>query len=97
MVKNRSTRGAYKLAWAFTSPRTNVARHSRAEQAVLRLVCDGPLEVSVTDDGPTLGAWQPGVGLQAMHDRAVELGGSFSAGPTARGGVVQATLPVGAS
>ena len=85
---------AYRIA---TEALTNVARHSRADGAVLRLRCDGPLEVSVTDDGPTLGAWQPGVGLQAMHDRAIELGGTFSAGPTPRGGVVQASLPVGAS
>jgi two-component system NarL family sensor kinase len=84
---------AYRIA---TEALTNVARHSRAEAAVLRLRCEGPLEVSVTDDGPPLGPWLPGVGLRAMHDRALELGGSFSAGPTSRGGVVQASLPVGA-
>jgi signal transduction histidine kinase len=82
---------AYRIA---TEALTNVARHSRADSAVLRLRCDGSLEVSVTDDGPVLGPWLPGVGLRAMRDRAVELGGSFSAGPTPEGGVVVAQLPV---
>jgi len=85
---------AYRIA---TEALTNVARHSGADAAVLRLRCEGPLEICVTDDGPPLGDWLPGVGLRAMRDRAVELGGSFSAGPTPDGGVVRASLPVGAS
>ncbi len=85
---------AYRIA---TEALTNVARHSGADAAVLRLRCEGPLEICVTDDGLPLGDWLPGVGLRAMRDRAVELGGSFSAGPTPQGGVVRASLPVGAS
>ena len=85
---------AYRIA---TEALTNVARHSGADAAVLRLRCEGPLEICVTDDGLPLGDWLPGVGLRAMRDRAVELGGSFSAGPTPEGGVVRASLPVGAS
>ena len=85
---------AYRIA---TEALTNIARHSGADAAVLRLRCEGPLEICVTDDGPPLGDWLPGVGLRAMRDRAVELGGSFSAGPTAAGGVVRASLPVGAA
>jgi two-component system NarL family sensor kinase len=85
---------AYRIA---TEALTNVARHSGAEQAVLRLRCDDVLEVCVVDDGAPEGPWLPGVGLRAMRDRAVELGGSFSAGPTAEGGVVRASLPVAAA
>lgn len=84
---------AYRIA---TEALTNVARHSGADQAVLRLRCDTALEISVVDDGATDGAWSPGVGLRAMRDRATELGGSFTAGPTSEGGLVQASLPVGA-
>lgn len=84
---------AYRIA---TEALTNVARHSGAEHAVLRLRCDEALEISVVDDGATDGSWSSGVGLRAMRDRAVELGGSFLAGPTGTGGRVQAVLPVGA-
>jgi signal transduction histidine kinase len=85
---------AYRIA---TEALTNVARHSGAQRAVLQVRCDGALEVTVTDDGPPGAPWRPGVGLQAMRDRAVELGGSFTAGPTADGGAVRARLPVGAA
>lgn len=88
---------AYRIA---TEALTNVARHSRADRAVLRLRCDDELEVCVTDDGVPDGSalppWRPGVGLTTMRERAVELGGSFAAGPTTTGGRVQALLPVGA-
>ena len=84
---------AYRIA---TEALTNVARHSRANSAVIRLRCDERLEVSVSDDGPTSGSWSAGVGLQTMRDRATELGGAFSAGPSPAGGQVQAWFPLGA-
>lgn len=85
---------AYRIA---TEALTNVARHSRADRAVLRLRCDDALEICVLDDGVPNGPWLPGVGLRAMRDRAVELGGSFSAGPTADGGIVRASIPLGSA
>jgi two-component system NarL family sensor kinase len=37
---------------------------------------------------------QPGVGLSAMVERAAEVGGWCTAGPTADGGRVDAVLPL---
>ncbi|WP_350274854.1 histidine kinase [Kribbella sp. HUAS MG21] len=82
---------AYRIA---TEALTNVVRHARASSAVLTLRCGSQLEIEVTDDGAPNGPWRPGVGLQAMRERASELGGTFQAGPTDRGGHVQATIPV---
>ncbi|HWI01868.1 MAG TPA: two-component sensor histidine kinase, partial [Propionibacteriaceae bacterium] len=73
---------------------TNVARHSRASSAVVRLRYGERLEVSVSDDGPTSGSWSPGVGLQAMRERVAELGGALSAGPSPAGGQVKAWFPL---
>jgi two-component system NarL family sensor kinase len=82
---------AYRIA---TEALTNIARHSQADCAVVRLRYDDRLEVSISDDGPTSGPWSPGVGLQAMHQRAAELGGAFSAGPSPSGGEVRAWFPL---
>ncbi len=43
---------AYRVA---TEALTNVARHARADGAVVRLRYSDRLEVSVSDDGPALG------------------------------------------
>ncbi|MFI5693944.1 histidine kinase [Kribbella sp. NPDC051586] len=85
---------AYRIA---TEALTNVVRHSRATSAVLALRCGSDLEIEVTDDGPPNGAWRPGVGLQAMRERAAELGGTFKAGPTPTGGLVRASFPLAAT
>ena len=82
---------AYRIA---TEALTNVVRHSRASTAVLSLRCGPQLEVEITDDGPPNGPWTPGVGLQAMHERTSELGGSLNAGPTPTGGRVHASFPI---
>jgi two-component system, NarL family, sensor kinase len=84
---------AYRIA---TEALTNVARHSKARSAVVQLRYSDRLEVSVSDDGPTLGPWSPGVGLHAMRERAAELGGALSAGPSPSGGQVRAWFPVAA-
>ena len=81
----------YRIA---TEALTNVVRHSRATGALVRLRCGERLELSITDDGPPNGAWAPGVGLDAMRERAAELGGSFKAGPTPTGGQVVAAFPL---
>jgi signal transduction histidine kinase len=82
---------AYRIA---TEALTNVVRHAKASSVVVRLRCAQELEVEVTDDGPPNGPWRPSVGMQAMRERAAELGGGFEAGPTAAGGRVLARLPV---
>ncbi|TCC22664.1 sensor histidine kinase [Kribbella speibonae] len=82
---------AYRIA---TEALTNVVRHARATSAVLTLRCENQLEIKITDNGPPSAPWHPGVGLQAMHERAAELGGTFQAGPTPTGGQVQAHFPL---
>jgi signal transduction histidine kinase len=83
---------AYRIA---TEALTNVVRHSQASSAVLRLRCGDSLDIEILDDGQPDGAWRPGVGLHAMRERAAELGGIFEAGPSADGGRVFASLPLG--
>jgi signal transduction histidine kinase len=85
---------AYRIA---TEALTNVVRHSGASTAVLRLRCDDTLDVEVVDDGPPNGEWRAGMGLQAMRERAAELGGSFESGPSDTGGRVHVSLPLAAS
>jgi signal transduction histidine kinase len=82
---------AYRIA---TEALTNVARHSQATSAVVRVRCSDRLEVSVDDDGPGSGPWPPGVGLQGMRERAAELGGVLSAGSSPTGGRVLAWFPL---
>ena len=90
---------AYRIA---TEALTNVVRHARATHAVVHLRCGDVLEVDIVDDGLPSGtnngsstaAWRPGVGLQAMHERAAELGGSCEAGPTPNGGRVHVSIPL---
>ena len=57
---------------------TNVARHSGARLATLRMsVARGTLELDVVDDGNGGGAnGHAGIGLRSMRERAEELGGS---------------------
>ncbi|MCU0300524.1 MAG: histidine kinase [Candidatus Nanopelagicales bacterium] len=75
---------------------TNVARHTCAAHATVRLAApDGQgLEVEVCDDGAPRAAWTAGVGITSMHERAAEVGGSLTAGPTPTGGCVLARLPI---
>ncbi len=82
---------AYRIA---VEGLTNVARHSSATGAEVRLaVLDGALHVDVTDDGAPNGAWRTGVGLTSMRERAAEVGGVCDAGPVTGGGRVHAVLP----
>lgn len=73
---------------------TNVVRHGRATKVCVEIVeHDQQLAVTITDDGPPGAAWTPGTGLAGMRERADELGGTFTAGPTSAGGLVQSTYP----
>lgn len=81
----------YRIA---TEALTNVLRHAQATRAVIELHCADRLEVMITDDGAADHSWTPGVGLQAMRERAAELGGRFEAGPTPDGWRVAASFPL---
>ncbi len=67
-----------------TEAATNVVRHSRAHRCTVSLkVAGDDVVLRVDDDGPVTATWYAGVGLTAMRERAVELGGIFlaSSGP----------------
>ncbi|WP_083975349.1 sensor histidine kinase [Herbidospora daliensis] len=72
----------------------NARRHSGAGTVTLRLVPWKNLLVEVVDDGRGVQG-PPGIGLNSLRERAVELGGSFAV-ITARGTTVRAQLPMGA-
>lgn len=73
----------------------NTAGHSDSPVATVRLaVLDGRLRVEVRDTGRSGEVWRPGVGMASMSERAAELGGETTAEPTARGGLVVASLPL---
>lgn len=81
---------------------TNAVRHCSAGRVLVALELDVgqelhrfQLAVTVCDDGRDTAAWAPGVGLAGMRERAEELGGTFSAGPSDAGGRVRATFPLG--
>ncbi|MEV1205729.1 sensor histidine kinase, partial [Microbispora rosea] len=74
----------------------NALRHGGATACRVSLRADhAALHVEVSDNGSGgAGAWPHGVGLRSMHERAGELGGTLTAGPTDRGGRVHARLPL---
>ena len=84
----------YRIA---TEALTNVVRHSPATGAsvALRTTADS-VALDIRDNGGASdGPWAAGVGLASMRERAIELGGTFSAGPDATGGSVRVTIPCG--
>jgi signal transduction histidine kinase len=76
---------------------TNVARHARAEHAVVRVSRpDGRLRVEVEDDGEGGADLHGGSGLRGLADRVGALDGTLELDTHAgRGTTVRATLPVG--
>lgn len=83
---------AYRIA---TEAVTNVLRHSHARACQVKLWADAALHISVCDNGMDgQVGWTEGVGLRSMQERAAELGGTVTAGPTDRGGRVHARLPL---
>ncbi|GAC1613772.1 MAG: hypothetical protein NVS4B7_05450 [Ktedonobacteraceae bacterium] len=75
---------------------TNVVRHAHAQGCHIRLLLDMMLTVEICDDGVGIAAEQrAGVGIQSMHERATELGGTCAIEPMASGGTrVLARLPL---
>ena len=56
---------------------TNVVRHAQAKTCVLRLAVKDTMQFEIHDDGQGIAeARRAGVGLNAMHERAAELGGT---------------------
>jgi signal transduction histidine kinase len=77
---------------------TNVVRHAEAQQCCLRLrVDERVLTLQVSDDGKGIAPEHHiGVGLLAMRERAVELGGKSTITPGPSGGTtIQVSLPLG--
>ena len=73
---------------------TNVVRHGRAQHCVVSTEETGTdVVLSVDDDGPISDTWYAGVGLTAMRERAVELGGTFLASSGPDGFHIEATYP----
>jgi signal transduction histidine kinase len=90
---------AYRIV---TEAVTNVARHADATRCDVTIDCAEALTIEIRDDGQARGSegatagmasWTPGVGLTSMRERATALGGTWSAGPTAAGGLVMVELP----
>ena len=82
---------AFRIA---TEALLNVSRHSDATRATVRIDVGDDLEIAVTDNGTGSSPWQPGLGLTSMSERARELAGVCTAGPTPHGGQVRARLPL---
>ncbi len=73
---------------------TNVVRHSPAQHCEVSISKAGAdVVLSVDDDGRVSDTWYAGVGLTAMRERAVELGGSFLASSGPDGFHIKATYP----
>jgi signal transduction histidine kinase len=85
---------AYRIAQeAFT----NVVRHARATECIIRLhVHTDVLSVEIEDNGAGVSdARRRGVGTASMRERAEELGGSLRISPAPTGGTrVEAALPL---
>jgi signal transduction histidine kinase len=83
----------YRIAQAALA---NVARHAEADTCWIRLRLADGLELEVADDGRGLSSTAPaGVGLVAMRERALELGGTCTLEPRPCGGSrVRAWLPI---
>jgi signal transduction histidine kinase len=74
---------------------TNAARHAHATSVCVRLRRGDDLAIEVVDDGSQSAPWVAGVGITSMSDRATEIGGVLSVGPSAAGGGrVSARLPL---
>jgi signal transduction histidine kinase len=81
----------YRIA---TEALANIGRHARARTCRLHLEVEDAARLCVEDDGVGLNGAR-GVGLTAMHERAVELGGSCTVERLADGGTrVSASIPI---
>lgn len=79
-----------------TEALTNVVRHARATNCVVRLGLKNGLEMEILDDGGGFRSEaRAGVGLNSMRERAIELGGQCTIESQPAGGTrVYARLPL---
>ena len=84
---------AYRIA---AEACANVIRHAHASRCCVEAeVRDGWLTLTVADDGTGFGAEATaGVGLQSLHDRAAEVGGSLEIRSAPGGTTVSSRLPL---
>ena len=82
---------AYRIA---SEAINNALTHSAGSRCLVTITANGTLAVTVRDDGRPPTAWTPGVGLRSILERAEELGGTATAGPTSGGWEVSAQLPL---
>lgn len=77
---------------------TNASRHSGASKCEVTLEVDGPVSVTVEDNGVGIeGDVVQGVGLRSMRERTVELDGDFSIVKVPAGGTrLRAEFPLAA-
>jgi signal transduction histidine kinase len=81
--------------WIVQEALTNVTRHANARSCTVRLwVQPDAVLLRIADDGSGIGQGRNGVGLQAMQERAAELGGVCEITSTPGDGtIVDARLP----
>ena len=81
--------------WIVQEALTNVTRHANARSCTVRLaVQPDAVLLRIADDGSGIGQGRNGVGLQAMQERAAELGGVCEITSTPGDGtIVEARLP----
>ncbi len=84
---------AYRIA---QEALTNAIKHAPGARASVAIQhSEGTLTLEVSNELAGQARRGSGVGLLSMRERAIAIGGSFSAGPVPRGWMVRAVLPVG--
>ncbi|MFB7456752.1 sensor histidine kinase [Streptomyces sp. NPDC056188] len=75
---------------------TNIARHAAVTTATLtlELLGSGRLRVTVADSGRCAEPWTPGVGIQSMHERVEQIGGTLTVRTDPEGATITAELPL---
>ena len=75
---------------------TNAARHSGASSCEVNISVEGPVSLTVEDDGVGIDTTAAhGVGLRSMRERTDELGGAFAVGVRNSGGTtLRAEFPL---
>jgi signal transduction histidine kinase len=82
---------AYRIV---TEALTNIIRHAGATAAAVTIAVDSAVRLTIVDNGRGTSSWSSGVGLTSIRERAAELSGTCTAGPTSDGGRVVAVLPL---
>ncbi|GCE14856.1 hypothetical protein KTT_47150 [Tengunoibacter tsumagoiensis] len=77
------------FAWTVREGVTNIIRHSRSRQCIIRIMRSGQSgSVEIIDDGTGMTGQEhrPGNGLRGLTERVEALAGQLSAGPALQGG-----------